>query len=200
MFNGEKKRKKRKAERQEWKPNFLLQIIYTVWRAAYGAIKIALGAVATVLMIGVICAFVFAGVLGDYLQDDILPMADIDIDNYDLEQNSYLYYIDDYGRIQKYQDVYAATSSSWVDFEDIPEAMIHAAIAIEDHRFYEHQGVDWVTTIKACARMFFGDSSAGGSSITQQLIKNILLTEDEAADDVTGDFPCGAGGKALQQR
>ena len=185
MYNGEKKRKKRKAERQDWKPNFLLRIIFAAWRVAYGAFKIALGAAGTVLMIGVICAFVFAGVLGDYLQDDILPMADIDIDNYDLEQNSYLYYVDENGNIQKYQDVYAATSSSWVDFEDIPEAMIHAAIAIEDHRFYEHQGVDWVTTIKACARMFFGDSSAGGSSITQQLIKNILLTEDEAADDVT---------------
>ena len=185
MFNGEKKHKKKKAERQDWKPNFLLRIIIAAWHIAFGAVKIAAGAAATVLMIGVICGFVFAGVLGDYLQDDILPMADIDIDNYELEQNSYLYYVDDYGRIQKYQDVYAATSSSWVDFEDIPEAMIYGAVAIEDHRFFEHQGVDWITTIKACARMFFGDSSAGGSSITQQLIKNILLTEDEAADDVT---------------
>ena len=185
MFKREKKMKKRKAERQNWRPNFLLQILYAAWRVAFGAFKIAVGAAGTVLMVGVICAFVFAGILGDYLQDDILPMADIDIDNYDLEQNSYLYYVDSNGRIQKYQDIYAVTSSSWADLEDIPEDMIHAAVAIEDHRFYEHQGVDWVTTIKACARMFFGDSSAGGSSITQQLIKNILLTEDEAADDVT---------------
>ena len=185
MFNREKKTKKKKAERQNWRPNFLLQIIYAAWRVAFGAFKIAVGAAGTVLMIGVVCAFVFAGVLGDYLQDDILPMADIDIDNYDLEQNSYMYYVDSNGRIQKYQDIYAATSSSRADLEDIPEDMIHAAVAIEDHRFYEHQGVDWVTTIKACARMFFGDSSVGGSSITQQLIKNILLTEDEAADDVT---------------
>ena len=50
--------------------------------------------------------------------------------------------------------------------------MVNAAIAIEDHRFYRHQGVDWITTIQACARMFFGDSSVGGSSITQQLVKN----------------------------
>lgn len=185
MFEREKKTRKKKAERQNWKPNFLLQVIYAAWRVAFGAFKIAVGAAGTVLMVGVICAFVFAGVLGDYLQDDILPMADIDIDNYDLEQNSYLYYVDANGQIKKYQDIYAATSSAWADLEDIPEDMIHAAVAIEDHRFYEHQGVDWVTTIKACARMFFGDSSAGGSSITQQLIKNILLTEDEAADDVT---------------
>lgn len=185
MFKREKKVKKQKAPRQNWKPNFLLRILYAAWRVAFGAFKIAAGAVGTVLIAGVICAFVFAGVLGDYLQEDILPMADIDIDNYDLEQNSYLYYVDSSGQIRKYQDIFAATSSAWVDFEDIPEDMIHAAVAIEDHRFFEHQGVDWVTTIKACARMFFGDSSVGGSSITQQLIKNVLLTEDEAADDVT---------------
>ncbi|MBQ8359929.1 MAG: transglycosylase domain-containing protein [Oscillospiraceae bacterium] len=185
MFDGKKKIKKQKAPRQNWRPNFLLQILYAAWRVAFGAFKIAAGAVGTVLIIGVVCAFVFAGVLGDYLQEDILPMADIDIENYDLEQNSYLYYVDSNGQIQKYQDIFATTSSSWANFEDIPEDMIHAAVAIEDHRFFEHQGVDWVTTIKACARMFFGDDSVGGSSITQQLIKNVLLTEDEAADDVT---------------
>lgn len=182
MFDG---MKKRKPLRQEWKPNFFLRLLYAAWRVAFGAFKIAAGAAGTVLMIVVICAFVFAGVLGDYLQDDILPMADIDIESYDLEQNSYLYYVDSNGQIQKYQDIFATTSSSWVNFEDIPEDMIHAAVSIEDHRFFEHQGVDWITTIKACARMFFGDDSVGGSSITQQLIKNVLLTEDEAADDVT---------------
>ena len=184
MFNG-KKNKKKKVERQNWKPNFLLRIVYAAWRVAFGAFKIAVGAACTVALIGVVCAFVFAGVLGDYLQEDILPMAYVDIDDYDLEQNSYMYYVDSSGQIRKYQDIFASTSSAWVEFEDIPEDMIHAAISIEDHRFFEHQGVDWVTTIKACARMFFGDDSVGGSSITQQLIKNVLLTEDEGADDVT---------------
>ena len=185
MFNGKNKRNKQKPPRQEWKPNFLLRLLYAAWRVAFGAFKIAAGAAGTVLMVFVICAFVFVGVLGDYLQDDVLPMANIDIEDYDLEQNSYMYYLDSNGNIQKYQDIFAATSSAWANIEDIPEDMIHAAVAIEDHRFYEHQGVDWITTIKACARMFFGDDSVGGSSITQQLIKNALLTEDEAADDVT---------------
>ena len=185
MFNGKNKRNKPTPPRQEWKPNFLLRLLYAAWRVAFGAFKIAAGAAGTVLMVVVICAFVFVGVLGDYLQDDVLPMANIDIEDYDLEQNSYMYYLDSRGQIQKYQDIFAATSSAWANIEDIPEDMIHAAVAIEDHRFYEHQGVDWITTIKACARMFFGDDSVGGSSITQQLIKNALLTEDEAADDVT---------------
>ena len=185
MFEGKKKTKKQKAQRQEWKPHFLLRLVFAAWRIAVGAFKIAVGAAGTVLLIGIICAFVFVGVLGDYLQDDVLPMANIDINNYELEQNSYLYYVDSSGQIQKYQDIFASTSSAWVEFEDIPEDMIYAAVAIEDHRFFEHQGVDWITTIKACARMFFGDDSVGGSSITQQLVKNVLLSEDDSADDVT---------------
>ena len=185
MFEKKKKTGKQKQPRQDWKAPFPLRILYAAWRVVFAGFKIAVGAAATVVMIGAVCAFVFAGVLGDYLQDDILPMADLDIAGYELEQNSYLYYVDSNGQIQKYQDIFAKTSSSWANIEDIPEDMVHAAVAIEDHRFYEHQGVDWVTTIKACARMFFGDDSVGGSSITQQLIKNVLLTEDEAADDVT---------------
>ena len=185
MFDRQKKVKKKKLPRQEWKPNIFLRIAYYIWRMGFGAFKIIVGALSTVLIIGAICAFVFVGVLGQYLQNDILPMADMDMTGYDMDQNSYMYYVDSKGNIQKYQDIFAASKSSWADLEDIPQDLIHAAVAIEDHRFFEHQGVDWITTIKACARMFFGDDSVGGSSITQQLIKNLLLTQDSSADDIT---------------
>ena len=148
-------------------------------------LKVLVGALATVLLIGIICAFTFMGTLGDYLQDDILPEALVDPENYSIELNSYLYYVDSDGEIQEYQQIFAETSSRWAGYDDIPKDLVNAAISIEDHRFYEHQGVDWITTVKATARMFFGNSSAGGSSITQQLIKNILLFDDETADDVT---------------
>ena len=147
--------------------------------------KVFLGAFVTVLLIGIICGFTFMGTLGDYLRDDVLPDAYVDLENYSLEQNSYLYYVDSNGQIQEYQKVFAETSSRWASYEEIPEDLVNAAIAIEDHRFMEHQGVDWITTVKATARMFFGNSSAGGSSITQQLTKNILLKDDDSADDVT---------------
>lgn len=147
--------------------------------------KVLLGAFVTMLLIGIICGFTFMGTLGDYLRDDVLPEAYVDLENYSLDQNSYLYYVDSDGQIQEYQKVFAETSSRWASYEEIPQDLINAAIAIEDHRFMEHQGVDWVTTVKATARMFFGNSSAGGSSITQQLTKNILLKEDDSADDVT---------------
>lgn len=182
---AQENKKKKKAPRQDWKAHWLPNVLYKLWLILFAAVKIAAGAAATVLLIGVICGFVFISTLGDYLQEDILPAANIDMEGYDHEQNSYLYYVDENGQIQEYQKIFAATSSRWAEYEDIPQNLINAAIAIEDHRFNEHQGVDWITTVKATARMFFGNASAGGSSITQQLIKNILLPEDDSADDVT---------------
>ena len=58
-----------------------------------------------------------------------------------------------------------------------------AFIAIEDKRFYEHSGVDLKRTLAATATFIFnrGSSSFGGSSITQQLIKNITEEKDRTA-------------------
>lgn len=165
--------KKKKAPRQEWKPHWILSLLYKLWLAAFSVFKIALGAVGTVLVILCVCGVVFAGILGDYLQEDIIPNAIVDEEAYSWNLNSYLYYFDSDGNIQKLQDVHADDSREWADYEDIPKNLIHATVAIEDKRFYEHQGVDWITTIKACVGMFFGTSDAGGSTITQQLIKNM---------------------------
>ncbi len=166
------KAKKNKPERQNWDPHMILKILYRVWMFLFGAFKVAVGAAATVAMICGICVFVFVGILGDFLQNDIIPEAGLDLNTFALDQTSTIWFVDQNGDIQEQQKIYAATSREWASFDQIPEDMIHAAVAIEDKRFYEHQGVDWFTTIKACARMFFGDDSVGGSSITQQFIKN----------------------------
>ncbi len=171
--------------KEKWDTEKFLKYSRRTWTVLSFSFKVAFGAFLTVGLIGVVCAFVFVGILGDYLQEDILPMAGLNIEDVEMDQSSTMYYLDENGDIQVYQQIFATTSSKWADLEDIPKDLIHAAVAIEDHRFYTHQGVDWITTIKACARMFFGDDSVGGSSITQQLIKNLLLLEDETADDVT---------------
>ncbi len=176
---------KKKLPRQDWKPHWSLETLQKAGKITLSVLQVVGGALVTVLLIGIVCGFVFVGTLGDYLQADILPMAGIEIDDIEMEKNSTMYYVDENGDIQVYQRIFASSTSKWADLEDIPDDMIHAAVAIEDHRFYTHQGVDWVTTIKACARMFFGDDSVGGSSITQQLIKNLLLFGDDTADDVT---------------
>ncbi|MBQ9980375.1 MAG: PBP1A family penicillin-binding protein, partial [Oscillospiraceae bacterium] len=60
-----------------------------------------------------------------------------------------------------------------VSYDQIPKHLRDAAVAIEDKRFYSHQGVDWYRTVAAVFNMFLSmDDTFGGSTITQQLIKN----------------------------
>ena len=59
-----------------------------------------------------------------------------------------------------------------MDYEEIPQHLVNAAIAIEDKRFWTHPGVDWRRTGSAVISMFTGGDIQGGSTITQQLIKN----------------------------
>lgn len=170
-----KRRRRRKKLRQDWNPHWIIKLFYAIFSLAMSLLKIAVGAAATVLMILVICSIVFVGTLGDYLQDEILTEAGSwSIDDYDVEETSFLYYVDSHGDVQQLQQIYTTTDRQWARLEDIPQDLINATIAIEDKRFYEHQGVDWITTMKACLNMFFGgDSQFGGSTITQQLVKNV---------------------------
>ena len=78
--------RKRGRPRQQWNPHWSIKILYGLWSAAVAAVKIALGAAATVLLIGVVCGFVFVGILGNYLQDDVLPQAYYSMENTSLDQ------------------------------------------------------------------------------------------------------------------
>lgn len=175
MANKKFNRRSTKNLRQEWNPHWLLKLLYTVISVAWSVVKIAAGAAATVALILMVCMVVFVGALGDYLQNDILTeAANWSIDDYDLENTSFIYYVDNDGNIQQLQQIYTTTDRQWASLDEIPQSLIDATVAIEDKRFYEHQGVDWITTVKACANMFFGgDSQFGGSTITQQLVKNV---------------------------
>ena len=148
------------------------QVLLKIWAVIFGTFKILVGAVATVALIVLVCCFAMAGALADYLEEDILPNAGLVLENYDMDSPSYIYFVNEQGEIEELQKIHSSTDWTNAEYEDIPQALIDAAVAIEDKRFYEHQGVDWFTTIKAFANMFFGDKTVGGSSITQQLIKN----------------------------
>lgn len=177
----ENKKRKTKPARQEWKPHWILVLLHRLWMILFGAFKIAVGAAATVAIICVVCGLVFAGILGSYLEEDVIPLAIHELERGTMEETSTIYYVDrETEEIKEYQKIYATISRQWVTYDEIPEDLIHATVAIEDKRFFEHQGVDWITTIKACLRMFVGDASAGGSSLTQQLIKN-----DTGDDSIT---------------
>ena len=165
---------RKKPERQEWKVPALLQLARGVLGTALSLAKIAVGGVVTVALIAVVCCIVVAGAAADYLEEDVIPSVSFYEEDFSLDQTSFIYYVDKNGEIQEYEKINTSTDRQWATLDEIPDSLIHAAIAIEDQRFYEHQGVDWITTVKACANMFFGGSDTfGGSTITQQLIKNL---------------------------
>ena len=94
---SEQKKKKLKPIRQDWNPHWTLRLLYRIWMILFSAFKVAVGAAVTVLLIGVVCAFVFVGILGDYLQEDILPMANMEIEDVELDEPSTMYYVDENG-------------------------------------------------------------------------------------------------------
>ena len=139
---------------------------------------------ATLGCIAAIAGVIFYNKFSDYLKTDVIPKAEeyafsLQLDNISLAQTSMLYCRDSKtGTYREMQQLYSSENRIWVSYEDIPKDMVHAAIAIEDRRFLEHDGVDWLRTLSAVQNFIGGDSSFGASTITQQLIKN-LSTEDD---------------------
>jgi penicillin-binding protein 1A len=65
----------------------------------------------------------------------------------------------------------------------LPDYLIEATLATEDRRFYDHWGIDPVGTLRAVLSNSSGDASLqGGSSITQQLAKNLFLTSEQTIE------------------
>ncbi len=72
--------------------------------------------------------------------------------------------------------VFQRANRDWVKLADISPNVVAALISTEDHRFYEHHGIDFKRTASAALNTFSGDTQ-GGSTITQQLARN-LYPED----------------------
>lgn len=120
-------------------------------------------------------AFFIAGIsLSIYIFTLASEPTGIDLKAKSLNQTSFIYIKDDEtGEFKEYQTLYSTENRIWVDNQDIPQAMKDAVVAIEDKRFYDHSGVDWARTLSAVVNLATGEDTYGGSTITQQLIKNI---------------------------
>jgi membrane peptidoglycan carboxypeptidase len=78
---------------------------------------------------------------------------------------------------------------TYAPLADISRNLWYAVVAVEDRRFYKHSGVDWQGTVRALLQNAAGDPISGGSTITQQLVKNYLYlvaakTPAEKADAI----------------
>ncbi|MCQ2418840.1 MAG: transglycosylase domain-containing protein [Clostridia bacterium] len=143
-----------------------------------------LKAIGTLLLVGVVAGLIFMSYFTNYLKKEVIPEAqnfaeELKLDTVTQSQTSFIYYYDkNTGSYAELEQIDSEENRVWASYKDIPEGLINSAIAIEDKRFLEHSGVDWITTGRACIKMFLGTGSAGGSTLTQQLIKN-LTHEDE---------------------
>ena len=77
-------------------------------------------------------------------------------------------------------DLYEEERRNPVSFEQIPEDLKHATIAIEDKDFYKHGGFDFLTIVRIPYNLIFrGGRVVGGSTLTQQLVKNVFLSNEK---------------------
>ncbi|MGI5840921.1 MAG: transglycosylase domain-containing protein [Patescibacteria group bacterium] len=75
-------------------------------------------------------------------------------------------------------EIYADIRRVPVTLEDVPEALRQATLAVEDARFYKHWGLDFQGILRGFYRTVFKKRLQGGSTLTQQLVKNALLTPE----------------------
>ena len=66
-----------------------------------------------------------------------------------------------------------------VTWEQIPQVVVQAVLAAEDDRFFQHPGVDWQGVVRAVlVAAFTGEATQGGSTLTQQLVRTTLITNE----------------------
>lgn len=131
--------------------------------------------VGTVFLIGLCTTLMIGGIFMTYVKTTLVPTLEVRAEDYTMNLSSRIYYQDkETGEWVEYETLYGTENRIWADIEQMPDALWQAAVAIEDHRFFEHNGVDWKRTIGATVNMFIGmKDTFGGSTITQQLLKNM---------------------------
>ncbi len=128
----------------------------------------------TVFAVVLVAGIITLVSLGIYIFHLASEPTGIDLKAKSMNQTSRIFVKDsNTGEFTERQKLYDVENRIWVNYADIPEYMKVAQVTIEDKRFFEHQGVDWTRTLSAVGTLLTGGDSYGGSTITQQLIKNI---------------------------
>lgn len=138
--------------------SFALGVVFTSLKMMVLAF-IVVGFIGMGLLLGVVKAYVET--------TPTLDVAQLTISDY----TSYLYDMNG-DLISSIADV---EYRDWVDIENIPDMLKNAFISVEDVRFYKHSGVDFKRLFSAALEILGNSNSSGGSTITQQLIKNKVL-------------------------
>lgn len=146
----------------------------------------------TVFLIGLITVSLVVGCFMFYAFTIIDPTMDEDLNNLELNFTTTVYVDNGDGEYKEYRRLHGEFNRIWVDYDKkaaeaeepdydgIPYNLAMAFVAIEDKGFNDHNGVDWKRTFAAFINEFvpISGSRFGGSTITQQLVKN--LTDDRS--------------------
>lgn len=158
-----------------------------IGRVVYSAFAIVLDIVITLLLICAITGIIVVTAFAVYVNNYVDPTFDTDLIITDTNKTSQLWYMDYSDREHRIgealevddQVLVGEEYSLWAKYNELPEDLINAFIAIEDQRFRSHKGVDWFRTVAAAANQVLHiKATFGGSTITQQLVKNTTHDDD----------------------
>ncbi|MBQ7937930.1 MAG: transglycosylase domain-containing protein [Oscillospiraceae bacterium] len=140
-------------------------------------------------LVTVLSVIIISGcIIGCVLATVILGMVDdadeLDLDQLELSYTTIIYTKDsETGVFEEDTKLYGESGKLiWADYDEFPKYLIDATVAAEDKRFWQHQGVDFARTIQATLGFLTGGDMGGGSTITQQLIKNVTGEKDVRID------------------
>lgn len=132
----------------------------------------------SLILIGALSAGLFTKFFMTYINNVLVPsIPEVSIEELTMQLASTIYYQNKDGEWVAMDTLHnTGANRELIEFEDLPKHLLDALVAIEDQRFWEHKGVDWKGTIRATIFSASGSKTQGGSTITQQLIRQI--TED----------------------
>ncbi len=113
-----------------------------------------------------------------YVNNVVNGKVIVNLDNYKSSQSmtSIMYYYDENNKPVEATRLHGEENRIWVNYDKMPKNLLWAFVCLEDKRFYEHNGVDWIRTIGVLVKPSL--DGQGGSTITQQLIKNLTDQKD----------------------
>lgn len=151
-------------------------LLYCLFKAFTWIINTVL----TITLVGIIAGAVVVAAFVIYINDYVDPTF-TGLDNLQFESSlsTTITYANEAGEEVDMDTLVGSENRSWASYSEIPEDLVNAFCAIEDKRFWEHPGIDYRRTANAVLNFFSssGDGS-GGSTITQQLIKNVSKEDD----------------------
>lgn len=168
---------------------------YTLWKKLRKTLKetSTIKIVLSLFLVFVITGCLVVGSFLVYVFAFVDGTVDNNLNQLKLNYTTTIYTQNSSGKWEEYQRLHGEDNRIWVhydkkqaaakddDYDGIPHNLAMAFVSIEDRRFFEHDGVDWKRTFGAFVGMITNNSTFGGSTITQQLVKNITKDDDRKA-------------------